>query len=204
MAQVSKKQFNQIKKLYNSGKSINCISQELGYTVNALTYFFRKNNLIRRNRTETNAIRFKNKQPSFNLKSRLTKKDELLKIVGIMLYWGEGSKWKGEKIVDFANSDPEMIKVFINFLRKICGIDEKKIRIYLYCHEEREVQKLKKYWSNLTNVSTEQFTKPYINTRYNPAKRGKMKHGLIHIRYYDKKLLDLLLNWIEKSKKQFV
>ena len=34
-------------------------------------------------------------------------------------------------------------------------------------------------------------------------KIGKMPYGLVHIRYADKKLLNLLRQWIEETKKLF-
>lgn len=120
-----------------------------------------------------------------------------------MLYWCEGSQWIGEVIVDFANSNSDMIKIFLNFLRKICGINEKKLRIYLYCYANQDPDKLIKYWSNITNVPVSQFTKPYIRKDYQKNKTGKMKHGLIHVRYNDKKLLNLLREYIKEYSNLF-
>jgi hypothetical protein len=55
-----------------------------------------------------------------------------------------------------------MIKIFLRFLREICGVHEKRLRIYLYTHSGKHIEDLKKYWSDLTKIPTEQFTKPYI------------------------------------------
>ena len=124
MATISDQQLNNIKKLYRQGLSVKEITKKLNISIDAGYYFFRKHKIKRRTAKESNSLQFERRQVSFNLKKVLTSDDKQLKIAGIMLYWAEGSKWSGEKNIDFANSDSEMIKIFLSFLRKICGIDE--------------------------------------------------------------------------------
>lgn len=89
--------------------------------------------------------------------------------MGTMLYWAEGAK-SGKlgknKIVDFTNSDPKMILVFLYFLREFCGIDEKRLRCLLYCYSNQNVYKLMRYWSKITHIPISQFTKPYIRSDF--------------------------------------
>lgn len=75
--------------------------------------------------TQLNITKF-HKLP-FQLKTSLSSVENDLKITGIMLYWGEGAK-TGD-VVKFANSNPEMIRIFLIFLRKICGVDKKRIKL---------------------------------------------------------------------------
>lgn len=130
------------------------------------------------------------------INSRLTLEEEKLKIAGVMLYWAEGTK-TGNRI-DFANSDPSMIKIFLKFLREICHIDEKRLRAYLYMYESLDIEQLKKYWVNLTEIPLKQFSKPYIKTNNLNLSQRKMSYGLVHIRYSDKKLFDLMQMWIKE------
>ena len=198
MATIQEKKFNIIKKYYDSGLSAKDIAKKFKVSIDAVYYFFRKHKIKRRNRSEVRNLIYKKQKPSFKLKINLSGEEKELKISGAMLYWGEGSKWPGEKIVDFANSDIEMIKVFLKFLRVICGVKEEKLRVYLYCHSNQNSQFLIKHWSKITNIPIKQFTKPYIKKEYNKNKTGKMKYGLIHIRYADKKLLDFMRNLIKE------
>lgn len=115
-----------------------------------------------------------------------------------MLYWGEGSKWDGEVTVDFANSDEKMIKLFLVFLRKVCGVREKKLRVFAYFYANQKINKNINYWSKVTRIPKNQFTKPYIRKDFKESKKDKMPHGLIHIRYADKKLLNVIRNWIDE------
>lgn len=191
-----------VKKLYSAGFSVKNIATELNVSSNAAYYFFRKHNIQRRDRTEARNLAYDRQETSFQIKKNLTVYEKELKIAGIMLYWGEGSKWKGEKIIDFANSDLGTIKVFLKFLRVVCGVKEEKLRVYLYCYANQSPQHLVDYWSKKINLSKKHFTKPYIRKDYKREKTGKMKYGLVHIRYADKKLLDQMRKWIEEYSKK--
>lgn len=196
MPTINHEKLNLIKKYYSDGFSAREIGEKLNVSIDAVYYFFRKNNIARRNMSEVRSVVYGRQESTFKIKTRLTDREKALKTAGVMLYWGEGSKWAGEKIVDFANSDVDMIKVFLNFLRIICNINEEKLRVYLYCYSNQNPELLEKYWSKITNIQTSQFTKPYIRKDYDSNKAGKMKYGLIHIRYGDKKLLDIFRKWI--------
>jgi predicted DNA-binding protein YlxM (UPF0122 family) len=162
MATISKNKLAQIKKYYSSGYCAKDIANELGVSIHAVYYFLRKHNIDRRGREEAKNLSYERQDASYTLKKNLSSHEKKLKVAGIMLYWGEGSKWAGEKIIDFANSDLGMIKVFLNFLRKICGVKEEKLRVYLYCYSNQNPSKLIDYWSKQTNISKKQFTKPYM------------------------------------------
>jgi len=198
MATINKNKLNYIQKLYESGLSAREIAADLNVSLDSIYYFFRKNNIKRRSAKENNQLQFQRKTPTFQVKKNLNESEKILKTAGIMLYWAEGSKWQNEKIVDFTNSDIKMVKMFLMFLRRICQIDEKKLRAYLYCYSNQDVDDLIKYWSGVTNIPIQQFTKPYIRKDYKSEKKGKMKFGMIHVRYGDKKLLILIKDWIKE------
>ncbi len=194
-----------IEKLYyKKGLSTIEISKRLRISVWVVLGFMRRNNIIRRSFNEANRIYFEKKPSSFLIKKRLSKKEEKLKTAGVFLYWGEGAQLQGKNCsVDFANSKPEMVRVFLNFLRKVCGIDEKRLRVYLYCYSDQNIESLLNYWYKVTQIPLGQFTKPYIRKDFLAEKSGKMKYGLVHIRYADKKLLYKIDNWIKDYCKTF-
>ncbi|MCK9401633.1 MAG: hypothetical protein M0Q51_16815 [Bacteroidales bacterium] len=199
MATIPDKKLEEIKKLYASGLSAKDLAERLEVSMDAVYYFFRKHGLPRRTMSQTNQLRFNRKPPTFTINNKLSENHEKLKLMGTMLYWSEGSQWAGEGIVDFANSNQAMIQIFLMFLRKVCGIDESKLRVYLYCYSNQNPKELIRHWSKLTNISINQFTKPYVRHDYKIEKQGKMAYGLIHIRYYDKKLLLLIKEWISEQ-----
>jgi hypothetical protein len=201
MTTIKKNAIKQLKKLYyKNGLSAQKVAKKLGVSIDAVFYCMRKNKLKRRSKEESNSIRYEKSAPSFKLKKIKSEKLRTLKTIGIMLYWGEGYK-AGNDMVDFANSDEDMIVLFVEFLRKICGINEKKLRVYSYFYSNHNISKNIKYWSKITKIPKKQFTKPYIRHDFRENKKNKMIHGLIHIRYGDKKLLNLIKNWINEYKK---
>ena len=129
-------------------------------------------------------------------------------IIGIALYWAEGykkgaegSKWKS---VDFANSDPDMIKIMMLFFRKICKVPEEKFKIQLIAHPNINIDQTVIYWSKLTGIPKTQFIKTCTSiSKYSQNKRNKksLTHGTIHIRINDVKLFFQIIGWLDGFKK---
>lgn len=181
---------------------MNSVAKELGVTLNAVTYVLRKMDVPRRNKAESNRLAFKAREPSFTINKAADLAARELEILGTTLYWGEGYKTEKSSGIDFANSDPDMIVVFLNFLRSRYNLDEKRLKILLYCYEDQDVSDLIKFWGKLLNVNKANFTKPYIRKDFRSDGR-KMKYGLVHIRYSDKKMLIDLLNMIESLRQKY-
>ena len=193
-----------IKKLYYQKKmSMNAIALELGVSIDAVCYFMRKNKLQRRTVKENEAIKFEKKALSYKLQKNLSRSDERLKLAGVMLYWAEGYKTHKSAGIDLANSDPQMIEVFIDFLRGICGVSSNRLRVLLYCYSNQNIDELVDFWSELTRIPKSQFTKPYVRKDFRVEKYGKMQYGMVHIRYSDKKLLSQLMSWIREFQREY-
>jgi len=164
--------------------------------------------LIKRNKNQTVVAGLKAqdilKKSAEEAKKLATDK---LFVAGVSLYWAEGykkgaygSKYKG---VDFTNSDPEMIKVMMNFFRKICKIKENKFRLLLMAHPNINIKKTISFWSNITKLPRSQFTK----TQTAISKSSKFKrpinsllYGTIHIRIYDVVMFYKIIGWINGLK----
>lgn len=151
----------------------------------------RRQNIPRKSLLEQNRLRFQKKPLSFVFNEKLSSKERELLVAGLMLYYGEGAKTGCT--VDFANSDPRLLKVFLKFLRDICGIDNKKLRFYLYCFSDQNSKSLIRFWCSHLGVKPRQFTRPYIRSTFNKGKRT-MTNGVLHIRYSDKRLLEKILS----------
>jgi hypothetical protein len=128
-------------------------------------------------------------------------------LVGVSLYWAEGykkgafgSKWKA---VDFANSDPDLIRIMMKFFRKICKIDISKIKIQLIAHKNIDIRQAIEFWSALTKIPKDQFIKTCCSlSSHSKGKRNKnsLTHGTVHIRINDVKLFFRIIGWIDGLK----
>ena len=187
---------NRVKNLYwNKEQSMKETAGKLGVSFWRLYNFMNKNNILRRQPAEVNYLSTKHK-PKFKVKENIALEEEKLKIAGVMLYWAEGALKRNT--VDFANSNPDMIRIFLRFLREICGVDESRLRVYLYGYSYQDLTELKNYWHRITDIPLNQFTKPYIREGALNASNRKLPYGLVHIRYNDKKLLELIGCWIKE------
>ena len=197
---ISKSQVNKLKNLYfKKGKSTLDLARYFDVSIDAITYAMRKYNIPRRSFKEASKRSFENKKMTFKRKNLQGSRKIIAETVLAMLYWGEGFKGnENSKMssVDFANSDPKMISIFMKAFRDVYDFDDRKLRAYIYCYSNQDVTGLINFWSKLTKIPKAQFTKPYIrdDSRINAR---VMKYGLVHIRYHDMKLLINIKNLID-------
>lgn len=133
------------------------------------------NALQRRNEVEIASLREAGRERIGELSNR-----ELL-VAGTMLYAGEGGKTDG--VVKVANSDPALIAFFCAWLRHFFEIDEARLRLYLYLHEEPDLRRAMHFWSDLTTIPLTQFGRPYRAAADPTIRRAKHMHGCATVRY---------------------
>lgn len=102
---------------------------------------------------------------SANKIKNLSKRELLL--MGAALYWAEGYKRprvinnieRTSHQISFVNSDPDMIKIFIKFLREIINIPREKITLNMRLYNNLEEKLCKSYWKKVTGLSDGNFRK---------------------------------------------
>ena len=201
MTTLTPEQEIKVARLYLSGFSAQQIADELSVSLKIIFGSLKRQEISRRTSRESNHIRYEAKPLSYHIKHELNLEKENLKLSAVMLYWAEGYK-VGEHGIDFANSDPEMAFLFRRFLTEICGIDERRLRCFVYCYEGQDIEKLINFWSELLEVPKTQFTKPYIKKAASGVQGPRMIYGLVHLRYSDRKLLRQVLLWIDEYKQK--
>lgn len=186
------------------GYSMQQIASFLGCSVSVVRYWLDKNGVKRRSISEAinNVYALKFQKVPFQLKNNLTAKDEDLKIAGTMLYWGEGSKTGNS--VKFANSDPEMIAIFVKFLIKICGIYPGRLKALVHVYPDHNEDELKLFWAKVTHIPVDQFYKSHVHEGRPGTYKKKSQYGTLAVTYSDKKLLHIILAWIEQCKKDMI
>ncbi len=204
--------------LRRQGKSINQIIEETGSSKSSVSAWVRdivltkaqKNRISLRGRSvESIEKRRVNRLFNENRRRQIiidkAKEDfsnislEELKLIGIILYLGEGGKTGG--VVRLANSDPEVIKMTMRFLREICGVAESKFRGHIHTFAHADVDKTERYWSQITGIPRSQFYKTYVKpSSASLQKRSTLPFGTIDVCVCDKQLFLTIMGWIEKIK----
>ena len=117
--------------------------------------------------------------------------DRELNVIGASLYLCEGTKERylknGRKIfaVEFTNTDPRAIKMFLRFLRKVIVPVESRIKAELFLYPDLNDNKLKKFWSKMTKIPINRFQKTiFLKKKTSIFKANPL--GTIKIRYSHK------------------
>jgi hypothetical protein len=129
-------------------------------------------------------------------------KYQLRKVIGLILWWTEGTRSRRDKRwkravsypVEITNTDPRIIRLFLEFLRKDIGVIEKKLKVQIQIHEGDNQKKLENFWSRIAKIPKSRFNKTII--RPQGKKIGK-SIGTCKIRYTDKKTYLKLKNQLE-------
>lgn len=98
-------------------------------------------------------------------------------IAGLVLYWGEGTKCRTDRL-SISNTDPAVIKFFIHWLNKSLSVPKKNIRVELHLYKDMDINEEIQYWSKILKIPLSQFAHPYI--KKTSSKRINHKGGFGH------------------------
>jgi predicted transcriptional regulator len=104
----------------------------------------------------------------------------LLHRMGCVLYWGEGAKQRNN--IHFVNTDPEMLRLFIRFLRDELHVADEKITLYLQCYSLNisEQEKIQMYWLDILGLKTSCLGTVNVK-KTNVRGQNKYPHGICTI-----------------------
>ncbi|MEU1076638.1 MULTISPECIES: hypothetical protein [unclassified Streptomyces] len=100
--------------------------------------------------------------------------DRELFLLGVGLYWSEGSKSKPHlprERVTFINSDPRMIEVFLAWLR-LLGVAPDRLRFYVHIHSTADIPAAERFWADLVGMDATAFGKTTLK-KHNPKTNRK-------------------------------
>lgn len=126
---------------------------------------------------------------------------EKTKVFVALLYWCEGSKYPSSTAVTMVNSDPELMKTFVQLLRRAYDLDESKFRVHLQIHTTHDFTKIRAYWSNILQISSSRFIKPTV-TKPNGKKHRSQYLGTCTVKYQDYRILLKLMGIYEAFAKK--
>ena len=111
-------------------------------------------------------------------------------LIGAALYWAEGAKEKTYRPsvrLEFANSDPDMIRFYVKWLREVVLVADDDIGLVLHIHKNRikDLDTFTQFWLDVTKLKATNCAKPVIK-QHNPKTTRKnvtdTYRGLVAIR----------------------
>lgn len=128
----------------------------------------------RRNRLEKEKILFGQAKIEFR-----ELKNNPMFLVGVGLYWAEGSK--RTSTFQFMNSDPDMINFMILWCKKFLPERIENVHLRLYMHKIYSYEKCEEYWSKITGFPLSKFKKTVYKPKGLGFKKRPMYKGCIRI-----------------------
>jgi transposase len=139
------------------------IAQQLGVGERAVIYWMDKHGIARRSLSKAIYVKLNpNGDPFRFIEPRSESERELL-VAGLALYLGEGTR-RGKHEVALANTDPRILRMFLKFLREICGVSEDKIAAELIMFDDVSVDEAIDYWAQAVNLDESAF-RHFVNQR---------------------------------------
>jgi transcriptional regulator with XRE-family HTH domain len=108
--------------------------------------------------------------------------DEQLDAFALGLYAGEGAKTPGA--VSMANTNPVLLRLFVDWLRRRFRVDEARLRARLYLHEGLDLDAATSFWSAAVSIPIDQFQRPYRAAADPTRRHAKHTNGCLTIVYH--------------------
>jgi len=118
-----------------------------------------------------------------------------------MLYWAEGSK--SRNAVTFVNSDPQMVRYFVAFLRRQFEVPDEALRIdcNLFADHIDRQQEIEQFWLDTLRLPRSCLRKSTVNvySKYSQKKRrNKLPHGTVRVCVHSTQIVQSIYGAIQE------
>lgn len=162
-----------------------------------------RTHLVEYNKRRTRRIQIKNYKTLESHKKQIQALSKYeLKLVGSVLYWAEGHNkdvtGKGHEVC-FTNSDSDMIKLYLRFLREIICVPEDKLRADIHIYPSINKEKALRFWVGATNIPREQFRITQCISRASKRKRplNSLPYGTLKLSVGKRQNFFRIKGWIK-------
>ena len=155
---MKSKQMEEAKKLRSNGASVKAIARQVGVSRSSVSRWVRDILLTEEQRArlrpcgvaggESNRKKFAEKRLAYRQEGSIkAKENNLLHVMGCMLYWSEGDHTNNPNAMRFSNSDPAMVRLFVSFLKSQMCVFDDEISVYINCYTDKhDVESIESYW----------------------------------------------------------
>jgi transposase-like protein len=114
----------------------------------------------------------------------LARQGDSIHVAGCMLYWAEGEK--DRNALRFYNSDPEMVRFFVFFLKKYFDLRDAEIKITcnLFADHFQRQREIEQFWLDVAQLSARSLCKSYVNvySKHSKKKRtNRLPYGTVRV-----------------------
>src|SRR3989344_6631295 len=182
-----------LKNLYmKQENSMQEIAEKLGCSVHKVQYWMHRHRISRRSISDAAYLKHNPEGDPFKYKPPKTHDDMFLFGLGIGLYWGEGTK-SNTTAVRLGNTDPELIKKFMEFMIRFFGVKKEDFRFGLQIFTDMDTEKALQFWIKKLKVKRNQFGKVIVTISGSIGTyRKKTEHGVVTLHYNNTKVRALL------------
>ncbi len=111
------------------------------------------------------------------------------KIALAMLCLGEASKSGNGSSFYFGNSNPKVITLFLELMKRSFDFKFDKVRCTVQCRADQDIPELEEFWMDVTKVPKSQFYKSRIDPRTIGKTTKKTDYkGVLRVDYFDYKV----------------
>lgn len=181
--------------------SVAQIADFLKCSEHKINYWIKKFGIEKRSLSDAMYARHNPDGDPFKIKEIDNINDAKLFGIGLGLYWGEGNK-KNKNSIRLGNTDPDIIKTFIDFLINILGAKKEKLKFGLQVFSDMFPNKTLNFWLN--NLSKYDINKrQFFKTTVTPSRslgnyREKSKYGVLTVHFCNTKLKKIIDSMLPK------
>ena len=186
-----------LKKLYlKEKKSVFEIAGLLKCSESKVNYWIRKYKIPKRSISDAIYIKHNPKGDPFRVNMPKNLEETKLFGLGLGLYWGEGNK-ANKNSIRLGNTDPKLIKNFIEFLIKFFSIKKSDLKFGLQIFSDIDVEVALDFWVKMLKIKKDQIGKPIITKSGSIGTyRKKSEYGVMTVMYHNKKMRNLLIDML--------
>jgi len=116
-------------------------------------------------------------------------------LIGVALYWAEGNQ--KTKRFQFTNSNPDMIKIMMRWLKDICNVKSTDIKYRLFIHDIYSNEGCEKFWSDIVGEPLSRFLKTIYKSNSHKTKKNPNYKGCLKVDVRGSELYWKVQKWQE-------
>lgn len=179
-------------------KSSKEIANILGCSENKINYWLQKHGIQKRSISDSVYAKRNPSGDPFAADIPLEINESFIYGLGIGLFWGEGNK-RNKNSIRLGNTDPDLIKAFIVFLKIAYRINLEKLNFSIQIFNDLDTEAVREFWVKKLGIRPEQIYKKVTISK--SGKKGtykkKNKYGVITVYFNNTKLKKIIDAQIE-------